>query len=73
MTCLIECNFQEDCSLTGKIVERVCGGFGRKLLSGIKGKLSYYDFLGALLRSNPSCSLLCSVSQTAVSALFIAV
>jgi len=35
----------EDHSLTKLIIQRVVEGAGRKLLSGVKGKLSYYDFI----------------------------
>lgn len=35
----------DDYALTNKVVERVMAGAGRRLLSGIPGKMNYLDFV----------------------------
>lgn len=35
----------DDYSLTSKMIERVMGGYGRKLLSSVVGKMNYLDFI----------------------------
>ena len=47
----------DDYALTSKVVERVIGGAGRPLLSAVKGKMNYLDFVVFLIseidKSNP--------------------